>query len=222
MKHLNTILAILVVFAALAPASAQRRSRMTPALALATVTWSESGLVTEEMAEDGTVTLIGDEDMRGIHGVFLRGADRTGLSYLSFARSYASGVLGRRRAINRRWLWGLNEAGTRPAEWPSATPRTRADGRIEMEPHAPWSAFQARWMTTLTHAREVVALDLETWSSWGPCDSVPDDWGGVMDRERARRLRLIELECADTDNDFYMRPSSVEEGASEGELEDAI
>lgn len=221
MKHFNTILALLVVFLALAPASAQRRSRMSPALALATVTWSESGLVTEETAEDGTVVLVGDEDMRGIHGVFLRGAARTGLEYMTYARNYARGVLGRRRAIHRRWLWGLNEAGTRPEEWPSVVPRTRADGFIEMAEHAPWSAFQARWMTTLARAREVAALDLTTWESWGPCSAIPDDWGGAMDRERARRLRLIELECAGTDNDFYLRPSSMPEVSPET-TDDAI
>lgn len=211
MKRLSAVIVVLSVVSALVPVRAQTTDHlppMTPVLALAALSWSESGLVSRIEAEDGTVTWENDEDMRAIHAVLLRGSERERVGYLSFARMYARGVVGRARPIERRWLWGLDPSGAEPIGWPSHHWRRRGD-RLEREEHAPWSAFRARWLAHYAHAQEVQRLRLDTWAEWGPCEAIPDDWGGAMDRARAERLRLIPVECGPTDNDFYIRPSSA-------------
>jgi hypothetical protein len=46
---------------------------------------------------------------------------------------------------------------------------------------------------------------------WSPCDSEVHDWGGAMDRLRAERIGLIPIDCGETRNDFYARPSLVQD-----------
>lgn len=210
-KWLVLIGGILTVVCAVSPTSGQRaeRLRMTPQLALATLTWSESGLVTRTVAEDGTVTWSEDGDMRGIHAVLLRGAERAETTYLRFAAMYARRLIGREGRINREWLWDLRPDGREPARWPT-TVSVRRRGVVEIRPHAPWSAFRERWLNTYERAGEVVQLGLDTWASWGVCMEPPDDWGGDMDHERATRIGLTQLDCdEDLDNRFYLRPSTI-------------
>lgn len=209
-KWLVLIGGILTISAAV-PTSGQRteRPRLTPQLALATLTWSEAGLVTRTVAEDGTVTWSDDGDMRGIHAVLLRGSERAGVSYLRFAALYARRLIGRQGSINREWLWDLRPDGREPARWPT-TVTVRRRGVVEVRRHAPWSAFRERWLNTYERAGEVVRLGLDTWADWGVCTEPPDDWGGDMDHERAMRIGLVQLDCDEgVDNRFYLRPSTI-------------
>jgi hypothetical protein len=201
----------LIALCAMPQAQGQRTHRMTPQHILAVLTVSESGWVTREESEDGVVSWSNDRDMHGIHAVLLRGVQRTGLSYEAFARSYARGVIGRRRAISRTWLWGLHPDGRRPATWPESIWVTDPDtGRLVSRRHAEWSTFSGRWGWTYARAGEVVALSLDTWSDWGPCaDLPPDDWGGDMDHGRAMRIGLVEIGCGETANHYYLRPSTI-------------
>lgn len=65
-------------------------------------------------------------------------------------------------------------------------------------------------MAVLARAEEVVRrYQLDNIGVWGVCASPVHDWGGAMDRERANRIGLIEVECGETSNDFYARPSLV-------------
>jgi len=73
-------------------------------------------------------------------------------------------------------------------------------------------------MAVFARAQEVVrGLSLENISEWGVCEDPVHDWGGSMDRHRAERLRLIEVECGDTANDFYARPSLVSDAEEDEE-----
>lgn len=210
-KWLVLIGGILTVVCVSAPTLGQRSDgvRMTPQLALATLTWSEAGLVTRTVSEDGVVTWSDDGDMRGIHAVLLRGAERTDTSYLRFAAMYARRLIGREGGINREWLWDLRPDGREPARWPT-TVRVQRGDTVEIRPHAQWGAFRDRWLNTYERAGEVVQLGLDTWADWGVCSEPPDDWGGDMDHARATRIGLIQLECDERlDNRFYLRPSSI-------------
>jgi hypothetical protein len=195
----------------------RRRSDWTPQLVLATLTWSEAGLVCRNVDRDDDRSLppgleCQTDDMRAIHATILRGAEIRDWSYVQFAWNYAPHVIGGRGSIAREWLRELDPSGRQPPSWPLTVMRRRGD-RIRSEPHAPWSAFRARFLRHYEIAGEIVALTLDTHSEWSPCSEAPDDWGGEMDRERAERLRLIELECGDTDNDYYRRPSRVTDTA---------
>jgi hypothetical protein len=179
----------------------QSRDRIDPALALARICVSEAGWTCFETG-----------DGMGIHEVILRGAERHGLSYSSYARSYSSAA-GRERehmTDRARWVRELNERGTAPESWPRHTYARTQDGTTRLRPAPSWGRYRERWLAVLARAREVVrAYNLSNIESWGVCQSAVHDWGGSMDRERAERLRLIEVECGDTRNDFYARPSLV-------------
>jgi hypothetical protein len=169
---------------------------MTPQLALAILTVSEAGWESYN-------------DMLGIHAVVLRTQERIqGGSYVNAAGSYARRLIGRQGQISRPWLWGLNPRGTEPAQWPVDQWISTPSG-AERRPHAPWAIYRERWLGLYARAGEVVTLRLADWETWGPCERVPDDWGGSMDMERARRLGLVQVECADTANAFFVRPSTL-------------
>lgn len=150
-------------------------------------------------------------DGLAIHEVLLQGADREEMSYVSFARAYSGRVMGARSHSSTRlaWVSGLNEAGTAPLNWPRVTTRRMRDGMYRVEEVPPWSHYRARWMAVLDRAREVVRLSLDGRAEWSPCQSAVHDWGGTMDRSRAERIGLIPVECGETSNDFYARPSLV-------------
>lgn len=141
-------------------------------------------------------------DCAAIHQVLLAGAEREGMSYRSYAYAYAGRAL--RGETARSWVAHLREDGREPEGWPETVVVRRGD-ELRVERHAPWGAFRDRWMTTLDTARQVMAGELTA-----PCESPPHDWGGRVDRARARRLGLIRIDCGDTRNDFYQRPALVE------------
>jgi hypothetical protein len=193
--------AIAVILLAVSPVRGQQSREITPQLALATLTWSEAGLVSRQEL-NGRVRWGQDGDMRAIHAVILRGAERMDTTYMGFARMYARRLLGGRGNINRRWLWDLHPDGSEPTGWP----RTVVVRGSE-QPHPPWESYRTRWLNTYERAGEVVQMQLHNWRSWGPCEEVPDDWGGAMDHERAERIGLQLLECDDSvQNNFYVRP----------------
>jgi hypothetical protein len=183
-------------------AAAQGPARMSPELALARLCVSEAGWTCWETG-----------DGLGIHEVMLRGSARTGLRYETYARSYARRLFGARpHDLPRlRWVGQMEPSGAEPSAWPRSMTR-RVRGSVRVEPHAPWSAYRARWLAVLARAREVMSeLTLDDVDEWGVCDRPVHDWGGWMDRARAERIGLVPVDCGlsggSTRNDFYCRPS---------------
>lgn len=203
-KHIASIVPFVLLLTATAAGQGDDaqtgRRRITPQLALALVTVSEEGWLSCES------DVCDDAGMRAIHAVLANGAQRHSVSYVSYAGWYARGVIGRQREIGRPWLWGLRPDGAEPTHWPAHV--FRGGRRV---PHPPWSAYRARWLRTYEHAGSVARLRLDDWSSWGPCNAIPTDWGGTMDQERAERLRMAALSCEGTRNTFYIRRSLIPE-----------
>lgn len=202
-KHIRLgLFALLLATSALSRPEAHAQNALTPSVALARLCISEAGW---QCFDTG--------DGLGIHEVVLRGAARQGIRYESFARAYARRLFGARThdVPRLRWVGELNEEGTAPASWPR-TWTVRRGGVTRVEPHAPWASFRSRWLAVLARAREVTAdLTLDDVDEWGVCDTPVHDWGGWMDRDRAARMGLVEVECGVTEdgtrNDFYCRPS---------------
>lgn len=90
----------------------------------------------------------------------------------------------------RPWSLWLRRDGSRPWGWPSA---------------AAWPRFAARWLAILAAADRVVAGEIAH-----RCEAEPEAWGGAVDRERARRMRLVEVDCGETRNAFYVFPRGRE------------
>lgn len=84
----------------------------------------------------------------------------------------------------RTWIAFLRGDGQEPMRWPS---------NVAWRNHAP------RWQRLVLLARSVLADP-----SLLPC--APDTWGGPMDRERARRIGYVRIDCGPTRNDFYVNP----------------
>jgi hypothetical protein len=199
---LKTFAAWVLFFALVlaAPAAGQRRVRLSPALALARICVSEAGW---ECWDTG--------DGVAIHEVLLRGAERHAMTYSTFARTYSPRAVGDRPGRLRPWIGSLNEAGDAPFSWPRITTHRRRDGMVAVEPHPPWSAYRERWLAVLAQAREVIGWTLDDVDEWGLCEGEVHDWGGAMDRARAERIGLIPIDCGETRNDFYARPSLVQD-----------
>jgi len=140
-----------------------------------------------------------EADCAAIHEVLVRGAEREELSYRTYAYNYAGRAL--RGETSRSWVASLREDGREPEGWPETSIRRDGD-TVSVVPHAPWSAYRDRWLATLEMARRVHAGEIRA-----ACAEPVHDWGGRVDRSRARRLGLIEVECGDTRNDFYARPA---------------
>jgi hypothetical protein len=199
MKTIYKLMLAAMFLVAVAPVRSQQREVVSPTLALARLCVSEAGW---ECFDRG--------DGYAIHEVLLRGAARQQVRYTSFARSYAQRLFGARPHDSARlaWVSQLNTQGTAPSSWPRYAGSRTVDGVVVLTPHAPWSSFRARWQAVLARAEEVVAQQhLETVEEWSICEAQVHDWGGWMDRDRAARLGLIEVDCGDTRNDFYARPS---------------
>lgn len=203
MDKVTKILALLVALACLltGTSSAQVRVRVSPALALARICVSEAGW---DCFTSG--------DGLAIHEVLLRGAAREGMGYVAFATAYAGRVMGARPhdSVRLRWVGSLREDGREPDYWPDSVVVGRSDGLVHYGPGPSWSRYRAAWLAVLARAREVVGLTLVD-TSWSPCVSEVHDWGGSMDRLRAARIGLIPVECGETANDFYARPSLVQD-----------
>lgn len=145
-----------------------------------------------------------------IHHVLLRGARRQAISWRAYARAYSRRATGAVAVERGRlaWVQGLGETGLAPASWPRVITRRAADGTVLVEPHPPWSQFRARWLAVLERAREVVTWGEDVHEEHGMCAEPPDHWGGEVDRARAVRLGLVEIDCGPAVlNDFYRRPS---------------
>lgn len=203
MKKVAIVLALVCLTATTLSAQVRERVRITPALALARICVSEAGW-----------TCWDSGDGLGIHEVILRGAARHGMTYAGFARSYSSAA-GRERlhlSERMRWIRELSERGEAPPSWPTQRYARARDGAVRLLPAIPWSHYRESWMEVLARAEEVVQrYELDNIGVWGICQSPVHDWGGSMDRDRANRIGLIEVECGATRNDFYARPSLVNE-----------
>ena len=198
-KNLSTFAAAFLIFCALGSSVAVGQSDRVPSyLALARICVSEAGW---DCFESG--------DGLAIHEVLLRGAERHDMTYVTFARSYSPRAVGDRPSSLRPWIGGMREDGAAPSAWPRIVTRPGRDGMVRVEPHPPWSHYRERWLAVLSRAREVVALTLDGVGDWSPCSGSVHDWGGAMDRARAERIGLIPVECGETANDFYARPSLV-------------
>ena len=213
----NVTVALLVgAMVALAPSIGHGQDRISPALALARVCVSEAGW-----------DCFATGDGFAIHEVILHGAERHRTSYVGFARAYTGATLGNRPyspTSNRQWVAELAEDGSTPLHWPTAPRLSGARGQtVRMVPAVPWTRYRGSWLAVLAKAREVVAQNtLRDVRQWSPCASEVQDWGGAMDRGRALHLRLTDVDCGHTSNDFYVRPNRVSaptQGAEADELE---
>lgn len=191
----NALLGLGLVLSFAGTASAQ--DRMTDQLALARICASEAGLPRQD--EEGQWQFAAD--CAAIHSVITFGAARTGLSYLSFARAYSGRLFDGSRSDSRAWLSQLEPSGREPSKWPRFSTRRRGE-LVQVLPHAPWSHYRAAWLALYEHAGRVLEGEVVH-----QCEGNVSDWGGEMDRGRAERLRLIEVNCGDTRNSFYLRPS---------------
>lgn len=94
--------------------------------------------------------------------------------------------------------------------WPRMATVRREDGSLEVRPHPGWGAYVERCTAVMARVREVLAGERVH-----HCEREPHDWGGRVDRARARRLGLIEIDCSagdvETVGDYYVRPSLLEE-----------
>lgn len=194
MTRLAPLLALLLAWA-----SSARADLATDALLLARICVSEAGW---DCFESG--------DGYAIHEVLLRGAERHAMRYETFARSYSPRATGMAPSRLRPWVAGLRADGGEPYSWPRVTTRPIPGGLVRVEPHPPWVSYRARWLAVLERAREVVSWRLDDVDEWGLCDGPVHDWGGTMDRARATRLGLLDVDCGGTSNDFYARPSQLE------------
>lgn len=108
-------------------------------------------------------------------------------SLLTSARNYSGRVFDPTRNDPRAWVAFLSPDGREPAHWPEGVS---------------WSVHRERWLAVYEAAGRVVRGDLVH-----RCPESPRHWGGAMDRERAARMRLVQIDCGDTRNDFYVLPS---------------
>lgn len=148
-------------------------------------------------------------DLEAIDAVLRAGAERTGMSYRAFARAY-SGMIWAGRT-SKPWVRHLDSSCSEPEEWPEHVIREHRDestGEITYtrERHAPWRAYRSRCELVMERARATRAGEREH-----GCAVTPHDWGGAVDRARARRIGLIAIDCSlgdvETRNTFYVRPS---------------
>jgi hypothetical protein len=128
-----------------------------------------------------------------IHTVILREAHRLQRShpdislqrlYVTAAVNYSHGrILHPPATDGNRWASDLHSDGRRPVGWHGL----------------PWSHMRPSWLHVYEVTAQIVRTPLEVMD--GPqsplhCDGLVTDWGGVMDREHARSIGLIEVHCA--------------------------
>lgn len=174
--------------------NAQAQPRIDRQLALARICASEAGL--PRRSDDGWEIAA---DCAAIHAVLEAGAERTGLSYLAYARSYSTRVFDAERDDSRAWIAHLSPTGAEPRGWPQGHVLT-SRGRMVAAPR--WSHYRGAWLALYEHAGRILEGEVTH-----ECDGAISDWGGSMDRERAQRLGMTRIECGDTRNDFYLRRS---------------
>jgi len=197
MRHLFLSVAAVALVASVAPAVADG-PRISDQLALARICASEAGLP-ERRPEGGWRFF---DDCPAIYAAIDFGARQTDMRWQSFARAYSRRVMNQTITGPRAWVAHLEASGAEPSGWPTVVTRMRRDGTASVEPHPPWRAYREAWRALYEHAGEVLAGRVTA-----PCEGPVSDWGGTMDRERAERIGLIDVECGTTVNDFYIRPS---------------
>jgi hypothetical protein len=192
----TVVLCLLATTLAAGQDTGSRARPMSSALALALLCINEAGW---DCFESG--------DGLAIHEVLLRGAHRNRMSYAGFARAYAGRLFGARphRVSRMHWVGELTPDCTEPPSWPRVSTR-RVGGSVRVVEHPPWSHYVDSCRSVMERAREVVSLSLDNVEDWSRCESPVHDWGGSMDRDRAARIGLVEIECGETANDFYCRP----------------
>lgn len=177
MRRVALIAALCALLAPCAPTRALS-SRESDALLLARICVSEAGFRAHETGDCGAIayTLLGTVAERGVS---LRAA----------ARAHSPRATGARPTSDARlaWVAQLNESGLRPAAWPAA-------------PHAPWSAYRARWAEVLERSRELVTWSLEDHERDSMCDAPPVTWAA---RWHTPSPGLRAIDCGDTANLFY-------------------
>lgn len=136
-------------------------------------------------------------DIEAIFAVLQSGAEREGITWREYARRYSRRL--HAGEVSRRWASQLTESCERPESWPrtvSAVP--------VLQPHVPWSAYHERCEAVMRRARETLAGERTD-----GCEERPEDWGGRVDRARARRLGLRLIDCSlgdvETVGDYYRR-----------------
>lgn len=182
-------LLLFVLFALSADAQTARRATAVEQLAR---------IVVHETGWDDT------GDAEAIYAVLVEGGEREGVTWQRYARRYSRRL--HRGEVSRRWAAELTEACTRPPSWPSVVTVRRRDGSLEVRSHLRWGAYRGRCVAVMVRVREVLAGERVH-----GCERAPHDWGGRVDRARARRLGLIEINCSrgdvETVGDYYERPS---------------
>jgi hypothetical protein len=137
------------------------------------------------------------EDCAAIHTVLSRGAERHHRTFRDEAYAYSGMAL--RRETSRPWYAELDERGREPYSWPIIMPLRCRDGICEVRRAPSWSRYRSLWLLLLATARLFVSGD-----KWDACTEWPDHWGGSMDREGALENGLREIDCGDTENDFWV------------------
>ena len=171
-------------------------------------------------------------DCAAIHEVLLRGAlhterlrlDRAAHdgrttrpldhehAYIRFAHLYSTRVFTAVETDTNRWAADLRSDGSEPLGWR----RDRdvcVDGVCRIVRGPSWARTgRDAWFHVYALAGDLVALTLDDVTTWSPCESAIDDWGGRMDHEHAAAIGLIPISCGPegaTANTFYARPGRV-------------
>jgi hypothetical protein len=151
-------------------------------------------------------------DAEAIYAVLIAGAEREGVSWQDFARRYSRRL--HRGEVSRRWAAELTEDCAAPPSWPRMATVRHDDGSLEVRPHRGWGRYADLCRAVMVRVREVLAGERNH-----GCERTPHDWGGRVDRARARRLGLVEVDCSlgdvETVGDYYTRPSLAGAEAAE-------
>lgn len=143
-------------------------------------------------------------DGLAIYEVLSAGAARYGVPFATYAQRYAPRATGVRPSVGRTlWVAQLQDNGTRPVAWPST---------------APWGLYRPQWFDVLETAEDVLTLDGSRAREWSPCVGPVHDWSSRSEPSlaRASRLGLIPVNCDDSLNRFYARPSVLR---TQGEMQ---
>lgn len=143
-------------------------------------------------------------DAEAIYAVLVAGGAREGITWQAYARRYSRRL--HRGEVSRRWAAELTEDCERPSSWPRSVTVRLEDGSLAVRPHPGWGAYVERCQAAMARVREVLAGERVH-----HCEREPHDWGGRVDRARAARLGLLEIDCSagdvETVGDYYVRPS---------------
>jgi hypothetical protein len=185
--------ALAVVYALFIAASVGAQRRPTDVEQLARIVVHETGW------ED-------TGDAEAIFAVLVAGAAREGVTWQRYARRYSRRL--HRGEVSRRWAGELTEDCARPSSWPRSATVRLEDGSLTVRPHPGWGRYVERCERAMARVREVLAGERTH-----HCEREPHDWGGRVDRARARRIGLIEVNCSagdvETVGDYYVRASLV-------------